>query len=232
LKKANLLIVGMLTFLVVLTPILFVNTYFLATRVVSFETRLEVFENLTQYENVIFSSDDAHVMWMTLNYGTYEDVSDVNFGDSEWLQVATSVGGNRESRIFLKFPLSSILDLNIVSVKLFLYKTSRHASGWVSVGNIEARIVSNDSWTEDTITWNNQPEYTTLLDVIQVTFESNRWYSWDVTPLVQHDYVSGDEYVSICLKAENENQGDLYRSTDFRSSENGFHPYLSVEYEG
>ncbi|MDH5451323.1 MAG: DNRLRE domain-containing protein [Candidatus Bathyarchaeota archaeon] len=238
LKTINLIIVGMLVFLVISTSLLFAYTYTLSNRAASLETRLETMENLAQYDNIVFSSDDAYVQ-RRLKTGesagtpVYTNTSDINYGDSEWLIIGNDEDHEEYARIFLKFPLSSILDFeDIVSVKLFLYKSTRHWTTWTGVANIEARTVNNDFWTEDTITWNNQPRYTTLLDVIPVEHESYQWYSWDVTPLILREYTSRDEYASICLKAQDvQKKGDYYKETIY-SSESGFHPYLFVEYEG
>ncbi len=68
------------------------------------------------------------------------------------------------------------------------------------------------------------------MDVISV-FDVNQWYSWNVTPFVSNE-LAGDGVVSICLKAENEDEGSTYRYSAFYSKEyDGFDPHLLVTYK-
>jgi hypothetical protein len=184
------------------------------------------------YSYKLFPSDDSRVKRQSFDYGVWTNTSDFNYGNSTWLVLHTTTTDDREGRVFLKFSLTSIsYPEEITSVKLFLFKTPSYPPGWGGVGNVEARAVSDDSWIEGNITWNNQPAYGNLLDTVHVIFGSSQWYSWDVTSFILNE-LAGDGDASICLKAENEDQGNTYRCARFRSKEyDCLDPYLLVEYK-
>ena len=171
---------------------------------------------------IVYPSDDSWV-------GKAE--RDENYGYNGGLAVTTTTVDERDRRTFLKFSLSSIPSPeNIDSVELFLFRRDYYPPSWGPVGNVEAMEVADDSWTEETITWNNQPTYGNPLDVVSV-FDVNQWYSWNVTPFVENE-LTGDSVVSICLKAENEDEGSTYRYSSFYSKEyDGFDPHLLVTYK-
>jgi len=178
---------------------------------------------------VIYPSDDSFVGKEAIVGYDWFDTTDWNYGNSSGMTVSTTTVDGRDRRAFLKFSLSSISSAeDIVSVKLFLFKNSYYPPAWGGVGNVEAREVADDSWTEENITWNNQVAYGSLLDTVNIVFGSSQWYSWDVTPFILDELV-GDKVASICLKAENEDQGNTYRWSSFCSKEyDDFDPYLLV----
>lgn len=170
-------------------------------------------------------SDDSYVGKEALWNYVWVNTTDLNFGNGSSLVVSTTTVDGRDRRAFLKFSLSSLPSPeNIVSAKLFLFKTGNYPPAWGGVGNVEAREVSDDSWIEENITWNNQPAYGGLLDTTYIVFRSSQWYSWDVTSYIL-DELAGDKVASVCLKAENEDGGYTYRWSSFRSKEyDGFDP--------
>jgi hypothetical protein len=178
---------------------------------------------------VIYPSDDSFVGKEAIVGYDWVNTTDWNYGNATSLVVSTTTVDGRDRRAFLKFSLSSISSPeDIVSVKLFLFKTGNYPPAWGGVGNVEARKVADDSWTEHSITWNNQIAYGSLLDTTHIVFLSSEWYSWDVTPFIL-DELAGDKVASICLKAENEDQGNTYRWSSFYSKEyDDFDPYLLV----
>ncbi len=77
--------------------------------------------------------------------------SDTNYGNLDELRVDR---GNFET--FLKFDLAAIPhDANIQAVVLRAVSFDGHA--WGGDGNVYTRLVTDDSWDEMTITWNNRP---------------------------------------------------------------------------
>ncbi|MDH5733976.1 MAG: DNRLRE domain-containing protein [Candidatus Bathyarchaeota archaeon] len=204
----------------------------LQDRVAELEARVEALEQQFPNTQTLFSSDDAQTIRQYYAEGVWTNTSDYNYGNLTWLVVRTTTTDDREGRFFLKFSLSSIQNPDdIASVKLFLCHSGYYPSGWGGVGNVEARAVSDDSWTEANITWNNQPSYEDLLETVYIMPGSIQWYSWNVTSFILNE-LAGDQVASICLKAENENEGSTYRWALFRSKEyNGLDPYLLIEYK-
>lgn len=128
--------------------------------------------------------------------------------------------GELGTRSFLKFDLSSIpVDAQIQSATLNLLCVEYNDA------SADAHAVTNDAWSEDTITWNNQPPYGDSLDTITEDGEAwpiHEWWEWNVTTWVSGE-LSGDKTASFCLKAA----GACY----FYSKEHGTDiPYLEVTY--
>lgn len=183
--------------------------------------------------DLISPSDDSWVVEELIRNGSWVNASDWILGNLTYLGVSSCVPDGRDRRTFLKFPLSSISSTeDIVSVRLFLFENGLESElpgpGLSAVGNVEARAVENDSWTEMNITWNNQPQHGNVADTVYVEFNATRWISWDVTSLVLNE-LAGDKVLSICLKAENENHGDTYRYSYYWSKEHDdLNPHLLV----
>jgi chondroitin AC lyase len=102
----------------------------------------------------------------------------VNYGTASPMVVKNDgIGYTREA--YLKFDLSD-LPADAAQVKLRLYvsyaNTSITSVPWI------AQYVSNDSWTETGITWNNKPAATSNLDTVQGVPAGN-YVTWDVTAI-------------------------------------------------
>lgn len=167
----------------------------------------------------------------TLNTGTWEktenlktiddsyvrdDMPDFNFGTFGILEASP---GSPVEYVFVKFYLSSLpAGSSISSAKLYLYGYCHHASG----ASIGVKFVSDDSWEEHTITWNNMPPAVgDMLDSQTVT--SPNWYSWGVTSITQQEF-GGDKVLSLILYSDN-------RTAYFSSKEDTTgHPYLEITY--
>lgn len=60
--------------------------------------------------------------------------------------------------------------------------------------------VSNTTWTESTITWNNKPATgASALQTATVTDATARYYSWDITAYVQSELAAGRTLISLAL---------------------------------
>jgi serine protease AprX len=160
---------------------------------------------------IIYPSDDAHVneRWPDRNYGSNSSI---------WV----CPRNNRTKRGFLKFDLSEIPpNANVQQAKLHLNcSVKKH-------DNFDAACceVENDVWSENTITWNNQPSYDNSLDVVEIIGVG--WYTWDVTSFVGQEF-GGDKIVSFCLKGAVEPHGGraVFVSKEWHDN----HPYLEFKY--
>ncbi len=101
-------------------------------------------------------------------------------------------------RSFVKLSLTNIpVGLQITSAKLYLRCYNLDVSR-----NIEVYVVEDDSWSEDTITWNNKPPLGKLLSTSYVD-SRDAVFEWDITSFVKSEY-AGDKIVSLCVKDANE----------------------------
>jgi fibronectin type 3 domain-containing protein len=90
---------------------------------------------------------------------------------------------------------------------------------------LELRSVTDDSWSANTLTFNNRPAAVTALGSAQINNNSKaRIMEFDVTAFVQAEW-AGDKVVSLNLVKVSGN-GFL---TSIHSSENGFGPELIIE---
>ncbi len=127
------------------------------------------------------------------------------------------------NRSFLKFSLGYLPeDVVIEKASLNLYCWSSYNSP-----QIEIRAVEDDSWSEESITWDDQPALGGVLGNNSIDTEG-RWYSWDVTSFVNNQS-AGDGVASFCLKSADEGAN---RMAIFYSKEQGheYSPYLTVAF--
>jgi Big-like domain-containing protein/carboxypeptidase family protein/IPT/TIG domain-containing protein/beta-propeller repeat-containing protein len=120
-----------------------------------------------------------------------------NFGPAADLQVQSSAtaGSNRESHF--RFDLTAVS--GIARAKLRLYgKLSDTSGANVPLG---AYAVSDTTWTETGITWNNKPATGTLLSSTTITDNVARWYEFDVTSHVKGEKELNHNAVSLAVKA-------------------------------
>ena len=153
---------------------------------------------------------------------------DRNYGSEESLRLRSRMAGgvSRNQRIFMKFDLSGIPSCMLIAeAKLWLYCYRAH---WDDM-DVQALAVENDTWGEDTITWNNQPTHGATIDSTTLHSKQYGWYSWDITSFVQDEF-EGDKVASLSLRALHE---DLKARYMFRSKEYDvadLRPYLEIEY--
>jgi hypothetical protein len=119
-----------------------------------------------------------------------------NYGrDSDLRARRSSSSSTYES--YLKFNLSTLGAGTITSAKLRLYGQLDSGS------NIATALysVSNTTWSETSITWNNKPVAgTTALSTTTITNNVARFYEWDVTAFIRSEKSAGRNVISLAMK--------------------------------
>jgi hypothetical protein len=64
---------------------------------------------------------------------------------------------------------------------------------------VNVHAVSNTTWTESAITWNNKPATGASLGSATVTDSIARYYTWDITAYVQSEKAAGRNILSLAL---------------------------------
>jgi endoglucanase len=85
----------------------------------------------------------------------------------------------------------------VSSVKLELFGG---LSGKPDNVQVSAYAVSNTTWTETGLTWNNKPPAGSLLRTTTVVNSTTGWYEWDITSYVQSEIAAGRGVISIVLR--------------------------------
>ena len=124
---------------------------------------------------------------------------------------------------FLKFDISKIpTDITVKSATLKLYAYYVHTPATITVHRC-----SDNSWSEDTITWNNAPSYTTDSEDSKYINSDDKWLEWDVT-----DYLIDTlPYYKITSFAMQTRTDD--GTVSFFSKERGYNkePILEIDWE-
>ena len=164
-------------------------------------------------------SDDAYVG---------EDSPDTVYGSTNSARLGTRTQTGTNRRAFLKFDFSGIpTNATITEAKLWL-RVYFYSNPVDEMRRVQSWSVTDDSWTEGTITWNTQPNLVRNLDTAYI--DGYKWFSWVVTDFVQ-DQFGSDNLVSFSIRHGNENLDDTARTIYYRSKESGVdHPYLEVTY--
>lgn len=139
------------------------------------------------------------------------DSAGVNYGihDSLYIKNSATVRFNRST--FVKFKIDTSIK-QVYGAVLRLYGKNVESFGSIK---ISAFGVTNDSWTERGITWNNAPaSLTTPLGSVDCNNEE-KYYDIDVTGFVKNQF-SGDKTISLAIK----NDSDQDKKVSFNSREN------------
>ncbi|OQP61158.1 hypothetical protein A3860_05420 [Niastella vici] len=122
-------------------------------------------------------------------------------------KVAPSGQANNNRETYLTFDISSITGTVTGATLKVNGHTESSSDANVGVG---AYAVSNTSWTESTITWNNKPAgATSALATATVTDATARYYNWNITSYIQSEKAAGHTKVSFVLKNQQETSGRL-----------------------
>ena len=113
---------------------------------------------------------------------------DQNYGSADYLDVAALGDTSLDRRnSFLRFDLSAIPSVSVVlSAELRMYLTGIDYDA-TTYARLEA---VEDSWSEMTLTWNNQPGITSNTYDEWTIYDNPGWQSWDAT-LLANEWVTG-----------------------------------------
>lgn len=139
---------------------------------------------LTGVEVSLIPTDDADADWTE---------PDTNYGSDPYLYAESrTTAGPRVS--YVKFDLSSIPEgstINSASHNIYVY--GRLFLNYLFLGTVE------NSWDEDTLTWNNKPGRSTDIGNVYVS-PLDQWYSWDVTSQVTNALPSSEISFDMVLE--------------------------------
>jgi endoglucanase len=110
---------------------------------------------------------------------------------------SATTGNNRET--YLLFDASAVTGtVNSVTLKVY-GKVDLTTVASIPVGVFS---VTNTSWTENTLTWNNKPASgTTALASATVTNAAYSYITWDVTNYVKSEIAAGRKTISLAMKS-------------------------------
>ena len=169
-------------------------------------------------EQVCFEGEDSGVE--TLEVGATEDVTaSVMYPTTVYPDVWDLSAGADDSEFFLKFAVSSIPG-QVQSARIHLHA---YDESWATGDGGEIYVVQDNSWSENTLTWDARPATTgSALDRISdVTFDQP--YSADVTAAIQGAGTYSFAFVPT---------GDDTNGVHFHSKESSatLGPRLRIEY--
>jgi len=172
-----------------------------------------------------------------------EEWADRNYGDSEYLRVRDLDNNNFSdyiSRTFIRFDQNDLMDalsgLDIISASLHLYEYDR---GTNSSTEDEVNLFRvTEKWTEDSITWNNQPAHANQRITYRLFSSDDTtpgWRGWYGLDNLVEWWVTGEK-PNYGIMLENDLDGQYTQmNVKFRSSEyypggnpSIYRPYLKV----
>ncbi len=146
-----------------------------------------MFVDLPTNDVAFKATDDAHV---NQSDGTG------NNGTATALKVKAPVGGTGEMGAYVKFDVSTVDPATITHATLKVYSQTVAA-------NIRVYQADNTTWSQDTITWNNQPGLKSPSQLLsQAVAAPNSWVSFDVTSVVR----ANDGQCSFVLRSDSTTQ--------------------------
>lgn len=159
-----------------------------------------------------------------------EDHASTNYGSSTRLKVgyekdsySHSIAGT-EKRALIGFDLSAIPE-NALIVDAHLYVNVAMAGAYTAT--YIYRVTG--AWTENGVTWNNQPSTTSVDKSYYSVIEFSDGTGWDsdgVKTLLSSMLANNSDSMMILIREFDSND----HISEFYSSEGGYAPYLEVEY--
>lgn len=138
------------------------------------------------------------------------DHSDTNFNSTDRLRVKNSGEGHRnDRRSFLKFDLTGFSEpIYNVSLRMSVGNDAP------SLAEDAIHIVPDDNWSENTLTYNTQPEVGSWVGVDTVPPNSD-WIEYDVTTVVNEE-IAGDGILSLRISEATGGKLHAYNSREDR----------------
>ena len=142
---------------------------------------------------------DAHV-----RNGTY---AGTNYGADTSLIIKGSASAGYTRKTYLKFSLDSVKSVNRAILRL--YGSNTESFAYI---NVSAFGITNDTWTERGITWNNAPAPLTAPLSSAGIGNPSKYYEFDVTNFVKAQF-AGDKMVSLLVRdTMNQNKSLAFNS--------------------
>jgi hypothetical protein len=144
-----------------------------------------------------------------------------NYGTSTRMETRNNSSAHRRS--YLKFDISSI-NGTVSDAKLGLYANTSS-----STQTTDAYSVSDTTWTETGITWNNMPSLGSSLDSIDIDTSSYTYWELDVTSHIAAAVAASQSYVTIALENSTDNSAvNKFRSREYTTTSH--RPSLDITY--
>lgn len=176
----------------------------------------------TPVNDVIYTANFNAGTIITLNpiadaYVTGGKDANANFGSATTLIDQTNSSPNKSYETFLKFDISTS-STNVSSAILRVNGRLNNTQTPSIV--VEAHNVTNISWLENTITWNNKPAaQPAILATAIINSTTNQYYQWDITTLIAGLRSTGINSVTIKLINTNStNNQVIFNSREAASS--------------
>jgi hypothetical protein len=131
----------------------------------------------------------------------------MNYGKAAVLEVKTQGGADNNRIAYLRFPLGAAGGV-AVTATLRLY--GRSAAGTMVES---AYAVTDDSWSETGLTWNNKPPLGAKQATVNVTTTA-QYRAWDVSNIVKAQVAAGRLNVNLAVQMD----GDTASSPDTHNS--------------
>lgn len=179
--------------------------------------------DLTFYKNEWNLTDEGFIVDPTTVYASedayvWSGYPDLNYGSDNYLEIR-NWSGTRHS--YLKFDVSGVSSVSNVSLILYVQGYDEYGTTTIALNN-----VTDDSWTEGGITWNNKPSTGEEFEVKSIGGAVNSTHEWNseaLTSFVSNE-VSGDDTVSLAITFK----GGWGRQRYWSTEEDGKDPYLSI----
>ena len=179
----------------------------------------------TQYPVVI----DPTIM-VTGSSNTYDTCVDEQYPSSNYYLAESlwtgGLGGTNRMRTYIKFDLpTNISSSDVTNAYIHIKKREYEAPTVVAY-----RVTQ--SWSSNSVTWNNKPEYTVNNPSGTITWDTGAWYKITVTTMVK-DWMRGTyQNYGFCIKEPTET--DSAKKTKYYSSDapSPNKPELVITYNG
>jgi len=164
--------------------------------------------------------DDASIL---------EEFPDTNYGDATTLRLENNT--DERKFFYIKFNISFADKWTVIKdATLHIYPFSGYAN---SPESLYAFHVFNQTWSEETITWNtrvcqgaNQCNSSIADTIYKVTLP--KWYFWNLTDEVQKDVIDLNDYFSIFAKTNSPNYITMYSKEE--EAQTAHIPFLNITY--
>jgi hypothetical protein len=126
--------------------------------------------------------------------GTY---ANTNFGADASLAIKTSTTPDFTRHSYLRFNIGALASITAAKLQMF---GGLNQTGSMSVSLYD---VSDQTWGEGTITWNNKPASNgAALATVNITSTVAQLYEWDLTAYLQQARAAGKTSVTLLVRSD------------------------------